>query len=374
MTVKGILQSLAWPQKVPMEPVAGCVLLFVALQAAWGKLSPAHLAVMLVMLAAMCVLARRPWAALVLGLGYYIGSTVLSVPSGLMNLCGILLVRNWFFHRRAGMWWLAVGYPVVEMISWWVRHGSEDLATNIVSVALVSGFAAGAGWFMGRRLDSEVEMRVESEQVLRSTRLLMASELHDSVAQTQTLVLMNLEELVEDPLLHQDLAPQVTETLELSRRAAQELRAALAALRAVDQDFMSLGSPVGHTLTQQWNQVRSALGDSGYHAQTRFEIDVDELSHEEEHTLSRLLGELVTNIVWHGAPGVCSVEVFEQEGYACIRTVNALGEGGLRKSGGGGDGLVGIRQRVGMLGGTCAFGAQDATWVTDVKVPLHRGG
>lgn len=374
MTSRGNRKGLAWPRKWPLEPMAAGVMLLIALAVTWGDLTLAGFGVMLVMLLATWVLTWSPWAALILALLYYAGWVALEVPWASMNLCGLLFVYNWFFHRRRGMWWIAGLYPVVEMVVWVSRFGWSDWGADVLSVTGGSAFAAAAGWLLGRRLDSEVKMRVESETALRSTRLLMASELHDSVAQTQTLVMMNLEDLVDDPMLHEDLAPQVRETLELSRQAARELRAAMAALRAVDQDFMTLGSPAGHSLTQQWNQVRSALGDSGYHAQTRFEVDPSRLSPELEHTISRLLGELVANIVWHGAPGVCNIEVFEQDGAVHIRTVNGIGQGGLRKSGGGGDGLIGICQRVGMLGGTCSYGAQGDTWVAEVRVPVDTVG
>lgn len=348
------------------------VLFLVALAVTWGALTTTDLAVMLIMLAATSMLSWKPWPALAAAFGYYLGWATLQVPWASMNLCGVLFVYNWFFHRREGMWLLAAGYPLIEMASWVARYGWDDLLANVLSSTGISVFAAVAGWLAGRRLDSEVKMRVESEEALRSTRLLMASELHDSVAQTQTLLVMNLEELTENPLLHQELIPQVRETLELSRQAAKELREAMAALRAVDRDFRLLGRPAGHSLERQWNQMCDALDDSGFYVQTRFDIDINQLSAELEHTISRLLGELTTNIVWHGAPGVCSVECFEEEAAVCIRTVNAVGKNEIHKSGGGGDGLVGIRQRVGMLGGTCDFGLRESNWVAEVKVPLRN--
>ena len=373
MLSRGVQRNSPKPRPFPLEPLAGTVLFVIALGASWNTLSLVGLAVMLVMLLATFVLAWSPWIALAMASCYFVGWSVLQVPWASMTLCGALFVYNWFSQRRWGRWWVACGYPAVVLSSWVLRYGWGDFLSNALSFAGLTVFAVVTGWLSGRRIDSEEKLRVENKKALRSTRLLMASELHDSVAQTQTLLVMNLEELAEDPRLDPELAPQVTETLELSRLAAKELRDAMAALRNVDRDFRLMGRSAGHSLTQQWNQVQETLRDSGFGVQARFEADSLQLSQELEHTLARLLGELVTNLVWHGAPGPCRFEVFEEDGSICIRTVNDIAFNAPTKSGGGGDGLLGIRQRVSMLNGTCSFGASGSTWTSEVRVPIQQG-
>lgn len=353
-----------------IEPVVGALLVLFTFSAFWGRLTWSHVALIAIMLCATIILPRKHGIASLIALAHIVGWLALPLPWTLMNLGTSLFVYNWMYHRRRGRWWLAVADPVLQTAMWTMRHSWDDWAANFLGFSGVTAFAAVAGQLACRRREAQDQAMRQGEKALRSTRLLMASELHDSVAQTQALLVMHLEELADDPHLSEDLTPQVIEALELSRAAARELREAMAALRNVDQDFRFLGRPGGHSLAQQWDQVQEALTDSGFNPQTRFDIGDLTLSPELEHTISRTLGELVANLVWHGAPGECIVEVLEDQGSIVIRTQNEIGSDSPAKSGG--DGLVGMSQRVTMLGGTCSFGPHGSLWRATVTIPLPR--
>ena len=117
---------------------------------------------------------------------------------------------------------------------------------------------------------------------------------------------MRLRELLDDPHLTQELASQVSDLLEMSNDATKELRSAMAALRDVDKEFGTVAqSDEEQSLTQQWTQLESVLREGGFDPDGRFEVDDIKFSGELEHVVCRILGELVTNIVWHGEPGPC---------------------------------------------------------------------
>lgn len=286
-----------------------------------------------------------------------------------MGLCAGLFAYNWFKHHRPGRWTIAVACPIIMVVAWEVHDSWNDVLANLILFTGITLFGGATGAIAHKRHETEEKAHRESEEALRSTRLLVASELHDSVAQTQTLVVMNLEDLAEDPRLPGELIPDLLDTLELSRRATTELRAAMAALRNVDQDFSSFGRQSTHSLDTQLTQALSALQDNGFNTETHFDIPGDKLSPDLEYGMSKILGELVANVVWHGAPGTCTIEAREDDGCVMLRVINDIGTATPAKSNGG-HGLLGVKERVDLLNGTHSFAPKGHQWHAEVRVPL----
>ena len=295
-----------------------------------------------------------------------------NVPGVSMNLCGGAFVYNWFKNRRTGRWTLAIIYPLLLLITWEIRDSWNDTLINLIFFTGVTLFGGTTGAIAHQRHETEERAHQESEEALRSTRLLVASELHDSVAQTQTLVVMTLEDIADDPRLPGELIPDLLNALDLSRRATTELRAAMVALRNVDQDFSSFGSQSTHSLDTQLTQALSALQENGFNVETHFDIPGGKLSPNLEYGMSKILGELVTNVVWHGAPGTCTIEAREDDGCVMLRVVNDIGTSVPAKSNGG-HGLLGVKERVNLLNGTHSFTPKGHQWHAEVKIPLTIG-
>ena len=321
------------------------------------------------MVAASFLLPWQPLPALALAMCYFGLWSTFNIPGVSMNLCGGAFVYNWFKNRRTGRWTLAIIYPLLLLITWEIRDSWNDTLINLIFFTGVTLFGGATGAIAHKRHETEEKAHRESEEALRSTRLLVASELHDSVAQTQTLVVMNLEDLAEDPRLPGELIPDLLDTLELSRRATTELRAAMVALRNVDQDFSSFGRQSTHSLDTQLTQALSALQDNGFNTETHFDIPGDKLSPDLEYGMSKILGELVANVVWHGAPGTCTIEAREDDGCVMLRVINDIGTAAPAKSNGG-HGLLGVKERVDLLNGTHSFAPKGHQWHAEVRVPL----
>lgn len=324
------------------------------------------------MVAASFLLPWQPLPALALAMCYFGLWSTFNVPGVSMNLCGGAFVYNWFKNRRTGRWTLAIIYPLLLLITWEIRDSWNDTLINLIFFTGVTLFGGTTGAIAHQRHETEERAHRESEKTLRSTRLLMASELHDNVAQTQTLVVMALEDLAEDPRLPGELIPDLLETLELSRRATTELRAAMVALRNVDQDFSSLGRQSTHSLDTQLTQALSALQENGFNVETHFDIPGGKLSPNLEYGMSKILGELIANVVWHGAPGTCTIEAREDDGCVMLRVVNDIGTSVPAKSNGG-HGLLGVKERVNLLNGTHSFTPKGHQWHAEVKIPLTIG-
>ena len=356
-------------KRIPVEPVVGAALFVMTLGVSRGTAAAPSLTVALVMLAASFLLPWQPWAALTLALCYFGAWILLDITGVGMGLCAGLFAYNWFKHHRPGRWTIAVACPIIMVVAWEVHDSWNDVLANLILFTGITLFSATTGAISNQRRRAEEKTHRESEEALRSTRLLVASELHDSVAQTQTLVVMNLEDLAEDPRLPGELIPDLLDTLELSRRATTELRAAMAALRNVDQDFSSFGRQSTHSLDTQLTQALSALQDNGFNTETHFDIPGDKLSPDLEYGMSKILGELVANVVWHGAPGTCTIEAREDDGCVMLRVINDIGTAAPAKSNGG-HGLLGVKERVDLLNGTHSFTPKGHQWHAEVRVPL----
>ena len=356
-------------KRIPVEPVVGAALFVMTLGVSRGTAAAPSLTVALVMLAASFLLPWQPWAALTLALCYFGAWILLDITGVGMGLCAGLFAYNWFKHHRPGRWTITVACPIIMVVAWEVHDSWNDVLANLILFTGITLFSATTGAISNQRRRAEEKAHRESEEALRSTRLLVASELHDSVAQTQTLVVMNLEDLAEDPRLPGELIPDLLDTLELSRRATTELRAAMVALRNVDQDFSSFGRQSTHSLDTQLTQALSALQDNGFNTETHFDIPDGKLSPDLEYGISKILGELVANVVWHGAPGTCTIEAREDNGCVMLRVINNISTAAPAKSNGG-HGLLGVKERVDLLNGTHSFAPKGHQWHAEVRVPL----
>ncbi len=377
-------EKLSWimlPRRTPatsgfivrqgIEPVIGIVLFMLTIETGWRTATPTAWVVWMTMLVATVLLPFWPLISLCLMVIYFPAWVLIDSGGQLMAVGGVLIVYNWFAHHRSWRVVIAVVYPVVMMICWVYLDSSEGLLSNIFFFSGLSGVAVAAGMGAHRSFTRERALRLEGEQALRRMRVLAASELHDSVAQTQSLVVMRLRELLDDSRLNQELASQVSDLLEMSNDATKELRSAMAALRDVDKEFGTVGqSDEGQSLTQQWIQLESVLKEGGFDPECRFEVGDTKFSGELGHAACRILGELVTNIVWHGEPGPCRIELFTSRGDLVVRARNTITSSPVPRKEGGGQGLPGIEGRVAQLGGKCSFKSANSQWCAQVRLPI----
>ena len=354
-----------------IEPIIGIVLFMLAIETALRTGTPVAWVVWLVMLTAIVLLPFLPLISLCLMVIYFPAWMLVGGSGPVMVVGGALLVYNWFAHHRSWRFVIAIVYPVTVLICWVYLDSSEGLLSNIFFCFGLSGVAVAAGIGAHRNFAREKALRFEGEQALRRMRLLAASDLHDNVAQTQALVVMRLRELLDDPLLPQGITSQVSDLLEMSNDATKELRSAMAALRDVDKEFGTIGqSDEGKSLTQQWIQLESVLKEDGFDPECRFEVGDINFSGELEHAACRILGELVTNIVWHGEPGPCRVELFTSRGDLVMRARNTITSSSVPRKEGGGQGLRGVEERVARLGGKCSFKSANSQWYAQVRLPI----
>jgi signal transduction histidine kinase len=242
------------------------------------------------------------------------------------------------------------------------RERTWSLAALVVAVVATAGIsggeaesvlvalaALGAVWVMGyttrlRRSMVEREAAQHAEQALSDERMRIARELHDVVAHNLSLITVQAANAahVRSPEHAYEALRVISET---SRAALTEMRGLLGVLRS-DADLAP--SPGLDGLAE--------LADRASLAGVRVSLDVRGDSAVPEGvglSAYRIVQEALTNVVKHAAPASCTVLVEVTPSSVRIE-VDDDGPG-VRELGVG-HGLIGMRERVAVYGGTFSAG------------------
>jgi signal transduction histidine kinase len=281
--------------------------------------------------------------------------------------------------RRRAVLLLLLGYVVTAVI---VVHDPE--ASFVGDWAWVNGIATIA-WFSGlsihvrasqaalleeRSALLDARREAEKRSAVAEERARIARELHDVVAHSVTV--MTVQTGAVRRLLHEDQAREreALETVESTgRQALVEMRRLLGVLRETDPGSAGgLGPQPGlAALDELVEQVRQSglpveLSVAGEHPQLPPGVDV---------TAYRVVQEALTNALKHGGRDAqARVEVrFDPEAVE----LEVANDGRLAGPGDGlGHGLVGMRERVGIFGGTLEAAPQDGGgFLVRARLPLE---
>jgi signal transduction histidine kinase len=206
--------------------------------------------------------------------------------------------------------------------------------------------------------------REREERILRAAadeRLRIARELHDVVAHSMSIIAVQSgvgRMVIESQPDEARKALQVIETT--SRQALHEMRLLLGVLRRPDEANSVLGpTPTLSDLDLLLGQV----AQSGVVVRLRQEGVPRDLPPGVDLSAYRIIQEALTNIVRHVGPATAEVTIGYRAGEVDIevnddgghRPANAgVGAGGANT---GGQGLVGMRERVALFGGDLTAGA-----------------
>jgi signal transduction histidine kinase len=205
--------------------------------------------------------------------------------------------------------------------------------------------------------DAEKERQESARRAVEEERARIARELHDVVAHQMTVMTIQAEGARR---IAKDADPRIQDALDTIKStghsALAEMRRVVGLLREDKEDAADLAPlPRLTDLTALVEKVRSAgvPVDLSVDGNTRPLADGVELS------AYRIIQESLTNSVRHGGPGVsASVSVNYGEEALDVLVVDD-GRGAAAAPGnGGGHGLVGMRERVAVLGGSLEAGAK----------------
>lgn len=298
----------------------------------------------------------RPVEAFAAGMG---ALTVLSVWQGgaeAGGLFAVLLVSTFSaaaWSRRA---WPVVVIAVIAVCAHnlsdpFIRHPGtlQGLVDQLFGL-----FFTAAGLLLGRIVHARGQRAVVAEQgaagLVAAERARLARELHDVVAHSVSLMVVQAKGgaaiLAQDPAR----AAQAFSTIEASgRQALEELRRMLGLLREEGDDAPSRHAQPG---LAEVPALVEAIRATGLEVAMSTEGEPGALAPSADLSAYRVVQEALTNVLRHSGARRADVSLRWRPEELEVR-VHDDGTGAVRLDlPSGGRGLLGLRERVGLLGGT----------------------
>ena len=263
-------------------------------------------------------------------------------------------------------------------------HSGGELIAMVVTGAIFLAFCWVLGEFVGARraYQAEVEARLhllETERdqqakiAVAEERARIARELHDVVAHAVSVIVVQADGAAYAVHTQPELAERAVKTISTTgREALAELRRLLGVLRSEDGDQERTPQPGTRSLADLADRVR-AVG-----LPVRLEIigAIDDLPAGVGLGIYRIVQEALTNSLKHAGPGASAVVKVERSTDKVELTVLDDGVNLRRTLVGvsGGNGLIGMRERAHVFGGTLRAGPHPGGgWRVQAVLPFGAG-
>lgn len=247
-------------------------------------------------------------------------------------------------------------WPLPEFVAMtWREH-----ALDVIWGVIVAGMPIAIGMLITVRQElsdritdladsREREKALYAETVRAAERTKLAREMHDVVSHQVTLIAMQAGAL--QVAAKDDAAKDTATTIrELSTRTLEELRSLVGVLRSGDA---ADGAQPG--LDELGDLVRNFRSEA---VSVALDVNAEpsRLPRSVSHAVYRTVQEALTNVRKHAAGARASVKVLAQQDTLLVEVRN--GRAGPRQPAlpSGGHGLIGLRERAGLLGGTFQAG------------------
>lgn len=207
-----------------------------------------------------------------------------------------------------------------------------------------------------RKAELELRERYQEIQVLsgrilsayEEERTRLARELHDEIGQALTVINMDLQYLqVHLPSKEQEFLEKLAASAELARETLNNLRRQIAALRPPALDNIGLVEAVREMAREVGRRSGLSIQLQETGLSRRLPVNI-------ETVLYRIIQEALTNVVRHARAGRVEIKLCrEREGVSAEIIDNGVGfklDGDRQTLGG--VGLVGIRERAHLVGGS----------------------
>ncbi|MEV6009904.1 histidine kinase [Streptomyces sp. NPDC051976] len=280
----------------------------------------------------------------------------------------------------------------LSMMRWPPHDESSTIWTTLLQTFFLAVIFA-LSWVVGDRLRTrrayyaELEERAarlhrereaQSKAAVAAERARIARELHDVVAHNVSVMVVQADGAAYVLDAAPDQAKQALETISSTgRQALAEMRRLLGLLRAGDDAGGEyVPQPGVDQLADLIDQVRGAG------LPVRFEVagEARPLSSGVELTAYRIVQEALTNVRKHGGDGASASVLLDFGDSALDLLIEDDGRGArheLYEQGGQdglGQGLIGMRERIGMVGGTLAAGPRPGGgFRISAVLPLRTG-
>ncbi|WP_338700589.1 histidine kinase [Streptomyces sp. Q6] len=264
-------------------------------------------------------------------------------------------------------------------LAWWRRPEAILVGT---AVGLVSFGPAATGMLVRGHRETAAAERLRAEQTallaemdrvqaVAAERARMARELHDMVANHLSAIAIHSTAAlsIDDDATTRTALETIREN---SVDGLAEMRRLIGILRDAGGDTEPAAAPTLDGLAALVEQSRT----NGLDVALSVFGDTDALPAPVELAAYRIVQESLTNALKHAAPGPVTVTVERADDRVEVRVSSAYGDRDGPRAPGSGAGLVGMRERAALLGGTFEAGPEDSaqgrTWAVRARLPLDR--
>ncbi|MFF1722006.1 sensor histidine kinase [Streptomyces sviceus] len=267
---------------------------------------------------------------------------------------------------------LTVAGTLVPFAVWGVP---EALLIGVV-VGVVAYGPAATGWIVRNHRDAAEAARLRAEQTallaemdraqaVTAERARMARELHDMVANHLSAIAIHSTAAlsIDDPATSREALTVIREN---SVDGLAEMRRLIGILR--DGDHAPSAVPTLDGLTALVDGARAngldVTLDACHHAAVPAPVEL---------AAYRIVQESLTNALKHACPGRVTVSLAERDGDLTVEVSSPYGDRDGPRAPGSGAGLVGMRERAALLGGTFRAGPRGALWTVHATLPVPEG-
>jgi signal transduction histidine kinase len=337
---------------------------------------------LLLVVGGVAVLWRRGWPllALVASLSAAVVWDVLGLAGGasLAILVSLYSVGRYVADNATSL--LAVAAAAVVAVADDLLVEGEVLSVVAVSVGLVL-----AAWYLGRQVRArrehlalleerakylERDRAAQARRAVDEERTRIARELHDLVAHRVSMITVQAGAAQTVAASDPARAVRAMGAIETAgREALQELRQILGVLRADEEEAELVPAHGTGDLPGLVSDIRAAGVDvrlvaDGLPAALPARVDL---------AAYRIVQEALTNVLKHGGPTPTAEVRISTDHRAVTIEVTDTGSGGSVLPGSG-QGLVGMRERAALLGGTFEAGpCHDGGFRVAARLPLDEG-
>lgn len=296
-------------------------------------------------------------------------------PSPMLWVCG-LLIYVWAKRARRFTILLAVALFLASLsltIDRDARLGRltvTELVFNAAICALVVAVPWGVGTLAYTYTRQVASARRDRDEALRDLRRNLAAELHDTVAQSQALVVMEAEDALALPDVPPSVQVELHNIIASAQQSVRDLRSMLALLTNSDASTLQIGIPLG--LADTITKHVTTLNRAGFSAVASIPDDLATVPRSIELTAAQITRELASNVRWHGMPGPCSFTIAHTPDALTIDITNQISTHRRKQSGG--FGLTSVQERARVHHGRVEVDASaPGMWTVHVYLPIHSG-
>ncbi|MEU9326233.1 histidine kinase [Streptomyces canus] len=267
---------------------------------------------------------------------------------------------------------LTVAGTLVPFAVWRVP---EALLIGVV-VGVVAYAPAATGWIVRNHRDAAEAARLRAEQTallaemdrtqaVTAERARMARELHDMVANHLSAIAIHSTAAlsIDDPATSREALSVIREN---SVDGLAGMRRLIGILRDGDREPSAVPTLDGLAALVDGARANGldVTLDAGHH---------DAVPAPVELAAYRIVQESLTNALKHACPGRVRVSLAERDGELTVAVSSPYGDRDGPRAPGSGAGLVGMRERAALLGGTFDAGPDGPHWTVRATLPLREG-